>query len=268
MADWQNVIEFANSPLVFLCYAQEDKKKVDEVYLVLRQAGLSPWMDKPPKPHHLDGIEPGAEWEQAIRKKIGEADFFIAFLSNVSVSKRGFVQKEFRLALKVANEVPPDRHYFLPALLEPCRPPDMGVDAVRLHERQWYPLYEYGLDGLISHIRSTWHGGRRSASGAEHALLRIDESFRPHFFYGGQGHHLGLGLQLSYMITNQSSTTLTLVPPEIEVEDPQPRSDFSVLESRYWIWTSNAGAWQGADCLGQSGVLFEGRYSPEEGRSS
>lgn len=227
--------ESANQPLLFLCYAREDKQKVDPIYLDLREAGLRPWMDKPPKPHHLAGIAPGAEWETVIRQRIAEADFFIAFLSNASISKRGFVQKEFRLALRAANEVPAGENYFLPVLLEPCSPPDLGVDAVRLHDRQWYPLHEYGLDGLVSHIQSAWHRTAQEIAEPGRTFLRVDQSFRPHLFYGGQNHH-SLGLQLSFLVTNESKATMSLIPPEVEIEE----SDLEV-EFRYWRVDTGSG---------------------------
>ena len=43
-------------PIVFLSYAKEDRRRVLNVYRALREAGLRPWMDAPPKPWHREGI--------------------------------------------------------------------------------------------------------------------------------------------------------------------------------------------------------------------
>lgn len=67
--------------LIFLCYAKEDVKTVSEVYRRLKEAGLNPWMDKPPAPYQRHGIPPGVDWDSEIRKRIEQAKVFLAFFS-------------------------------------------------------------------------------------------------------------------------------------------------------------------------------------------
>jgi len=140
-------------PSVFLCYAKEDQAAVEGVYIQLKNAGFTPWMDKPPRPFSMEGIGPGERWDKKIRHVIQHADYFLAFLSPVSVSKRGYVQREYRLALDRMNELPDESVFVIPVLLAECVPPTITVGQVSFKDVQWYELYDRGLDELIRYIR-------------------------------------------------------------------------------------------------------------------
>lgn len=73
---------------VFLCYAKEDKPKVDPIYQKLKDAGFEPWMDK------VDLLG-GEEWEPAIQKAIKNAHFFIACVSRQWVPTNPQDRKRF-----------------------------------------------------------------------------------------------------------------------------------------------------------------------------
>jgi hypothetical protein len=138
---------------IFLSYAREDKRHVDQIYLALRSLGLNPWMDNPPTPYELEGISPGQEWDTIIRRKIKEARLVLIFLSTTSISKKGYIQREYRLALSYSLERPSNDIYIMPILLEDCQPPDIRVDTANLSQFQWYPLHKKGIPNLINHIR-------------------------------------------------------------------------------------------------------------------
>ena len=110
-------------------------------------------MDKPPRPFSMEGIGPGEKWDKKIRTVIQQADYFLAFLSPVSVSKRGYVQREYRLALDKMNELPDESVFVIPVLLAKCVPPTIVVGQVSFRDVQWYELYDRGLDELIRYIR-------------------------------------------------------------------------------------------------------------------
>ena len=57
-------------------------------------------------------------------------------LSRTAITKEGFVQREIRLALEVAEEKPEGTIYIIPARLENCEVPE------RLAEWQWVNLFE------------------------------------------------------------------------------------------------------------------------------
>lgn len=143
-------------PKVFLCYAHEDKPIIDDVYRLLREAGLSPWMDKPPHPHSTEGLQPGELWDRRIREAVKTADYFLAFLSPLSVSKRGFVQREYRLALDRMNEVPAGDVFLIPVLLAECVPPAITVGQVSFTDIQWYELYTRGIHDLIEYMKKSF----------------------------------------------------------------------------------------------------------------
>lgn len=139
---------------IFLSYAQEDRNIVAALYLQLREAGLCPWMDQPPFPFEFDGIPPGEEWEASLRKNLKEASVVLAFLSRTSVRKKGYVQKEYRLALSYAMEAPDKSFSLIPVLLEECEIPDYLVDTMSMKHFQWYKLYAYedGRDRLVKFL--------------------------------------------------------------------------------------------------------------------
>ena len=146
-------IEEHEMSTIFMSYAREDRKRVSEIYESLRQSGLNPWMDDPPSPYELEGIPPGQDWDQFIRRKMKESLITLAFLSKHSVAKEGYVQREYRLALNILMEKPADRTYLIPVLLEDCTPPDIKVDTVSLHQLNWYRLHEKGLEYLIDFLK-------------------------------------------------------------------------------------------------------------------
>jgi len=131
---------------IFLSYAKEDKPTVDTIFLELKQAGLNPWMDKPPHPYELLGIKPGEDWDQVIRIKLKQALLVLVFLSKVSVEKAGYVQKEYRLALSLASQQPSERIYLIPVKINECNAPSYIVDTASLEKLQWFLLYEDGIE--------------------------------------------------------------------------------------------------------------------------
>lgn len=117
---------------IFISYAREDFREVKGIYQRLKDAGFTPWMDK------VD-LLPGQKWRPAIEKAIQRADFFILCLSNHSVKKRGFVQREIRAALDLWQDKLEDDIYLIPALLEVIDPREMPD---KVGQFQWVELYE------------------------------------------------------------------------------------------------------------------------------
>lgn len=101
---------------IFICYGRQDEIKAMGIFRVLKQQGYSPWIDK-------ENLLPGQDWEEEIEKAIDESHFFIACLSNHSVSKEGYVQKELRLGLDKLSEKPESSIYLIPIRLDDCPVP-------------------------------------------------------------------------------------------------------------------------------------------------
>jgi TIR domain/Trypsin-like peptidase domain len=103
--------------LVFLCHSSGDKERVRQLYHQLTADGVRCWFDE-------EDLLPGQDWESEIGKAIRRSRFVLACISNSSISKSGFVQKELRLALDVAGEQPDDSTFLIPVRLEQCEIPD------------------------------------------------------------------------------------------------------------------------------------------------
>lgn len=61
---------------------------------------------------------PGQNWDLEIGKAASKSDVVIVCLSAKSVSKEGYVQKEIRLALDMADQKPDETIFIIPARLE------------------------------------------------------------------------------------------------------------------------------------------------------
>lgn len=167
-------------PQIFFCYATEDKDKVDDIYLLMKDAGLNPWMDKPPPPFQLNGISLGHNWKSVIRKKIRESAYFIAFLSPASVGKKGYVQKEYIFALDAMGEMPPGQTFLIPALLEECTPPETIVDSIQMRDLQWINLQEEPAMTLIRFLEQDSAQRKQDlakSASAYSAVVDVDEFF-------------------------------------------------------------------------------------------
>ncbi len=117
--------EQLKQPQIFLCHASEDKPEVLKIYERLKSEGFKPWLDE-------KDIGAGKEWRKEIPKAMKESDFVLIFFSKTSVRKRGYVQKEFKLALKTLEEIPEDQIYIIPARLDDCIIPESFTHLQRV----------------------------------------------------------------------------------------------------------------------------------------
>lgn len=102
---------------VFLSYASQDKTTVLEIYSALkRESWIDPWLDK-------ERILPGQDWQMVIETAVDEADVVIICLSNQSVSKEGYVQREIKYAYDIALEKPEGTIFLIPLRLDECEIP-------------------------------------------------------------------------------------------------------------------------------------------------
>jgi hypothetical protein len=72
---------------------------------------------------------PGQDWEAEIRKAVRGSHVVLVCISKSSLTKEGYVQKEIRHALDVADEKPDGTIFVIPVRLERCEVPknDCGV---------------------------------------------------------------------------------------------------------------------------------------------
>jgi outer membrane protein assembly factor BamD (BamD/ComL family) len=130
----------ATRPLkVFLCHASGDKPAVRELYKRLIVEGVDAWLDQ-------EKLLPGQDWRVEIPRAVREADVVVICLSNKSITKEGYVQKEIKFALDSAEEKPEDTIFLIPARLEDCVVPE------QLGRWQWVDLFEE--NGFVRLLRS------------------------------------------------------------------------------------------------------------------
>jgi len=130
----------------FLCHGSEDKSTVRQLYLDLREDGAEPWLDE-------KNILPGQDWDAEIRNAVRLSDVILVCLSSRSVNKEGYLQKEIRFALDVADEKPEGTIFIIPVKLDPCELPQ------RLRRWEWVDgLDEVGYSQIIRSLRKRAEG--------------------------------------------------------------------------------------------------------------
>jgi formylglycine-generating enzyme required for sulfatase activity len=103
---------------IFLCHASEDKAHIREFYHRLAAIpGFEPWLDE-------EELLPGQLWEEEIPRALKASDFILIFFSRNSVAKRGYVQREMKLALDSLQEMPAGAIFTIPARLDECEIPE------------------------------------------------------------------------------------------------------------------------------------------------
>jgi CheY-like chemotaxis protein len=132
---------------VFLCHASDDKPEVRELHSWLTEHGFIPWLDE-------RDILPGQDWREAISGAVRASDVVLVCLSPTAVTKSGYMQRELREALDVADEQPDGTVFLIPTKLMDCEVPS------RLQRWHWVELHkDGGHDALLAALRA------RAASG-------------------------------------------------------------------------------------------------------
>jgi formylglycine-generating enzyme required for sulfatase activity len=122
----ESTLEKATRKLrVFLCHSSNDKPVVREVYKKLASEDwIDPWLDE-------EKILYGQEWDLEIERAVEASDAVIVFLSTGSITKEGYIQRELRFVLDIAQDKPESAIFIIPLRLDDCTPPR------RLRAWQW-----------------------------------------------------------------------------------------------------------------------------------
>ncbi|MBL0347539.1 TIR domain-containing protein [Candidatus Villigracilis affinis] len=116
---------------VFLCHASEDKASVRKLYnLLAAEKWINPWLDE-------ENLLPGQDFDLEIYKATRDADAIIICLSKISVTKEGYVNKEIRRALDIAQEKTEGAIYVIPLRLDDCAP-----SFERLKQLHWLDYFK------------------------------------------------------------------------------------------------------------------------------
>jgi len=145
---------------VFICHSSNDKVSVRALCERLSDHGIDPWLDE-------RNLLAGQEWDEEIPKAVRNSDVVVVCLSAGSVVKKGYLQKELRVAIDAAQEEPEGSIFLIPARLEDCGVPD------RLRRYQWVDLFDpEGFDRLLRSLRAR----ANSLRGARAATLKRPET--------------------------------------------------------------------------------------------
>jgi hypothetical protein len=114
--------------MVFLSHASQDKPKVRNLCKRLRQDGFDPWLDE-------ERLLPGQDWNLEIEKALRASDAILLCFSEFSVAKEGYIQREYKRAMRYFEEKPEGTLFVIPVRLDKCELPYF------IREIQWvdYP---------------------------------------------------------------------------------------------------------------------------------
>jgi hypothetical protein len=117
--------EEQKADLVFLSYAKPDQDRVLEFADALSANGLNVWID-------CKELKAGHNWDFEIKRALTHASLIVVFLSENSVDRRGYVQREIKIALDKYEEKLVSDIYIIPVLLD-----DNAIVPEALKGIQW-----------------------------------------------------------------------------------------------------------------------------------
>jgi hypothetical protein len=126
----------------FICHASDDKENIRPLYAQLTSDDVKCWIDD-------QDLRPGENWDFEIDRVMRECHYVIVCLSAASVNKSGYVQKELKKALDLADEQPEGSIFLVPVRLEECEVPR------RLRHLHYVDLFrDDGYARLLAVLRS------------------------------------------------------------------------------------------------------------------
>ncbi len=108
--------------LVFISHASEDNAAARRLTKRLQGDGFDPWLD-------LDRILPGQDWNLEIEKALRASGAILLCFSEVSVAKEGYIQREYKRAMRILEEKPEGTIFVIPVRLDDCNMPQFISDV-------------------------------------------------------------------------------------------------------------------------------------------
>jgi hypothetical protein len=166
---------------VFISYAREDFRKVENLQRRLEAAGFRVWRDK-------TNIWPGQDWREEIRKAISNDTLaFVACFSRNSLNRpRGYVDDELALATEQLAQRNPTLPWLFPVRFNDCVLPDLKIGPTRtLNSLQRADLFgiqrEDELERLIDAIRTILNAPNNVAARSDRPQRRLGGRFATPF---------------------------------------------------------------------------------------
>jgi hypothetical protein len=151
---------------IFLCHARDDRAQVREIYHRLRAIeGFEPWLDE-------EDLLPGQLWAREIPRALQTSDAVLIFLSRNSVAKRGYIQREMKMALDAWEELPKGTIHTIPVRLDDCDVPE------QFRHYHWANLFEpYGFERIIHALHPLRRSPTVQSSETVNVQLTLDYDF-------------------------------------------------------------------------------------------
>lgn len=125
--------------MIFLSHASQDKPKVRNLCKRLRRDGFDPWLDE-------ERLLPGQDWNLEIEKALRASDAILLCFSELSVAKEGYIQREYKRAMRYLEEKPEGTIFVIPVRLDKCDLPNF------IREIQWVD-YPDDYDRLVTSLQ-------------------------------------------------------------------------------------------------------------------
>lgn len=125
---------------VFISHAAEDSNIAEKLHDDLKSVGVKSWLAS-------KDILPGQNSKDVINKAIKDSTYFLALLSSNSVSERGQVQRDLKIALDLLDEFSSDDIFIIPVRLDECEPVDVKLQNLQMADL--YLSYEKGLNQIL-----------------------------------------------------------------------------------------------------------------------
>ncbi len=177
-------------PKIFLSYALEDIEMAKKLYTDLKRYGLDVWID-------CESLLPGQNWKITIEKTIKQSQYYLLLLSSHSITKRGFIQKEMRLAYEMLEQCSEDDIYLIPMRLNKCAP-SLKISAI--HYIDLFPDSEYqnGFKKILQVVSPGMFLLRSEPK--ELSPAEVNELIIVHGFYASERNPGGKGFSHQYQL--------------------------------------------------------------------
>ena len=191
--------------MIFLSHGSEDKKQVRNLNKRLRDDGFDPWLDE-------ERLLPGQDWNLEIEKALRASDAILLCFSSLSVAKEGYIQREYKRAMRYLEEKPEGTIYVIPVRLDDCELPHF------IQEIQWVD-YPADYDRLVQALQIRAGGTampKKDPKPKEKKQARQRTSSKPtggNVFHIEGDFHVGGnvigGDQTNYYYNNQQTINIT-----------------------------------------------------------
>ena len=180
---------------IFISYASPDRDRVTPYANRLEKSGFDVWIDH-------KRLKLGQNWEYEIGRALDRAAIILVFISENSVDRRGYVQREVKFALDKAKEKLVSDIYIIPVMLDEV--PEIPEDLKKLHYVRAWETGSYGaIEEAIKYQLTKL--GAEVQEAQERANLNWSESSYKEAWEGLPGY------EVEYSILNFSSNKLPQV---------------------------------------------------------